>query len=51
MKVDIKSYEDVIAMSKAKPVKKGLTAEMVARIEEEILGIPQNDNENNDETE
>ena len=47
----VKSYEDVIAMSKAKPVKKGLTAEMVARIEEEILGIPQNNNENNDETE
>ena len=45
----VKSYEDVIAMSKAKPVKKGLTAEMVARIEEEILGIPQNNNENNDE--
>ena len=48
---NVKSYEDVIAMSKAKPVKKGLTAEMVARIEEEILGIPQNNNENNDETE
>ena len=47
----VKSYEDVIAMSKAKPVKKGLTAEMVARIEEEILGIPQNNTENNDETE
>ena len=47
----VKSYEDVIAMSKAKPVQKGLTPEIIARIEEEILGIPQNDNENNDESE
>ena len=36
----VKSYEDVIAMSKAKPVKKGLTADVIANIEQEILGIP-----------
>ena len=36
----VKSYEDVIAMSKAKPVKKGLTADVIAKIEQEILGIP-----------
>ncbi|MBO6181504.1 hypothetical protein J6O86_07450 [bacterium] len=47
----VKSYEDIIAMSKSKPAKKGLTPEVIARIEEEILGIPQNDNENDDETE
>ena len=27
-------------MSKAKPVKKGLTPDVIAKIEQEILGIP-----------
>ena len=48
MFMKVKDYEDVMSAIKSKKeTNKGLTPEVIAKIEEEILGIPQN----NDETE
>lgn len=39
----VKSYEDVISQKDKKDTPKGLTPELVAQIEEEVLGITHND--------
>ncbi len=42
----VKDYEDIVAKKEKKETPKGLTPELIAQIEEEILGITQNnDNE------
>ena len=47
MCMKVKDYEDVMSAIKNKNDKnKGLTPETIAKIEEEILGIPQNNDEN-----
>ena len=40
----VKDYEDVVAKKK-EDTPKGLTPELIAQIEEEVLGIKHNDNE------
>ncbi|MCD7780892.1 MAG: phage terminase small subunit-related protein [Candidatus Gastranaerophilales bacterium] len=42
----VKDYEDIVAKKEKKETQKGLTPELIAQIEEEVLGITQNnDNE------
>ena len=41
----VKDYEDIVAKKPEKETQKGLTPEIIARIEEEILGIPQNNDD------
>lgn len=36
----VKDYEDIVAPKPKKETKKGLTADIIAQIEEEVLGIP-----------
>lgn len=43
MFVKVKDYEDVIAKKEKKDAPKGLTPELIAHIEEEVLGITHND--------
>lgn len=45
----VKDYEDVVSKKEKKETPRGLTPELVARIEEEVLGITSNDY--NEETE
>jgi len=45
----VKEYEDVVAKKQIKEEPKGLTPELIARIEEEVLGITRNDNANEEE--
>ena len=45
MFVKVKDYEDVVAKKEDDNKPKGLTAEVIAKIEEEILGIPRQNNE------
>lgn len=47
----VKDYEDVVAKKDKKEQPRGLTPELVARIEEEVLGITPNDTADNEETE
>lgn len=50
MFVKVKDYEDIISKKEKKETPRGLTPELVARIEEEVLGITPNDyNEKNEE--
>lgn len=49
MFVKVKDYEDIISKKEKKEAPRGLTPELVARIEEEVLGITPNDY--NEETE
>lgn len=46
----VKDYEDIIAKKDKKETPRGLTPELIAQIEEEVLGITQNDNEDISET-
>lgn len=46
----VKDYEDIVAKKEEKATPRGLTPELIARIEEEVLGITHNDN-NNEEIE
>ena len=41
-----KKYEDTIAQKEKTEIKRGLTPELIAQIEEEVLGITPNDNQN-----
>lgn len=41
----VKDYEDVVAKKEPKEQSKGLTPELIAQIEEEVLGIKHDDNE------
>lgn len=41
----VKDYEDVVAKKEQKEQSKGLTPELIAQIEEEVLGIKHDDNE------
>lgn len=43
----VKEYEDVVAKKEVKEEPKGLTPELIAQIEEEVLGITPNDNDEN----
>lgn len=45
----VKSYEDVISQKDKKDTPKGLTPELVAQIEEEVLGITHNDESETEE--
>ena len=50
MFIKAKNYEDEVSDKENKPKPKGLTDDIVAEIEENILGIVPNDrNENNEE--
>lgn len=42
----VKNYEDLVAKKEEKATPKGLTPELIAQIEEEILGITHNDDIN-----
>ncbi len=42
----VKDYEDIVAKKEQKETRKGLTPELIAQIEEEVLGITPNDNQN-----
>ena len=46
----VKDYEDIVAKKEEKATPRGLTPELIAQIEEEVLGITHNDN-NNEEIE
>ena len=46
----VKDYEDIVANKEEKATPRGLTPELIAQIEEEVLGITHNDN-NNEEIE
>ena len=46
----VKDYEDIVAKKEEKAAPRGLTPELIAQIEEEVLGITHNDN-NNEEIE
>ena len=39
----VKDYEDIVAKKEQKETRKGLTPELIAQIEEEVLGITPND--------
>ncbi len=45
----VKDYEDIVTKKDKKEQPRGLTPELVSRIEEEVLGIPPNDTTNNKE--
>lgn len=45
MFVKVKDYEDIISKKNNQNKSKGLTPDLIARIEEEVLGITPNDNE------
>jgi DNA-binding XRE family transcriptional regulator len=40
----VKDYEDIVAKKEEKATPRGLTPELIAQIEEEVLGITHNDN-------
>ena len=40
----VKDYEDIVANKEEKATPRGLTPELIAQIEEEVLGITHNDN-------
>lgn len=40
----VKHYEDLASPKEKQPVKRGLTPDIIAQIEEEVLGITPNDN-------
>ena len=42
----VKDYEDIVAKKEEKATPRGLTPELTAQIEEEVLGITHNDNNN-----
>ena len=42
MFVKVKDYEDIVAKRDKKEAPSGLTADIIAKIEEDILGIPRN---------
>ena len=42
----VKDYEDIMAKKEEKAAPRGLTPELIAQIEEEVLGITHNDNNN-----
>ena len=42
----VKDYEDIVAKKEEKATPRGLTPELIAQIEEEVLGITHNDNNN-----
>ena len=42
----VKDYEDIVAKKEEKAAPRGLTPELIAQIEEEVLGITHNDNNN-----
>ena len=46
----VKDYQDIVAKKEEKATPRGLTPELIAQIEEEVLGITHNDN-NNEEIE
>ena len=46
----VKDYEDIVAKKEEKATPRGLTPELIAQIEEEVLGITHND-DNNEEIE
>ena len=50
MFIKVKDYEDIVAKKEEKATPRGLTPELIAQIEEEVLGITHNDN-NNEEIE
>ena len=39
----VKNYEDIVSKKEKKETQRGLTPELIARIEEEVLGITPND--------
>ena len=43
MLTKVKDYEDIVAKKEQKETHKGLTPELIAQIEEEVLGITPND--------
>lgn len=47
----VKSYEDLVSKKDKKVAPRGLTPDIVAQIEEEVLGITPNDNTDYEETE
>ena len=44
----VKNYEDITTKKDKKDTPKGLTPELIAQIEEEVLGISHNDNNENE---
>ena len=46
----VKDYEDIVAKKEEKAIPRGLTPELIAQIEEEVLGITHHD-DNNEEIE
>ena len=42
----VKDYEDIVAKKEEKATPRGFTPELIAQIEEEVLGITHNDNNN-----
>lgn len=45
----VKDYEDVVSKKEKKVVPRGLTPELIAQIEEEVLGITHNEEDYNEE--
>ena len=45
----VKDYEDIVAKKGEKNIAKGLTPELIAKIEQDILGIPPQTESENDE--